>query len=363
MKTGYLITGIRFRKLFRLASRNRFSLRPLYVFRFLFLLQNAVWSSFFTRRDKIFWGDLINDHPIPDNPVFIIGHWRTGSTYLHKLMSLDQNLAAPTLYQTSLPEGFISARPYYAPIMKKMVGKFRPFDQMKTGIDEPQEDEFALFRMTCDSPLELVMFPISEKYFLLQNVCKFLHEGERGMKWENAMLSFYRKIAWYSKKRLVLKNPFHSMRIEYLQTKFPNARFIHIHRHPFDVVPSTVRMWSVVGSQNALNPQWNPPKVEEVSEFYAIMLAEIKARFSKMPVGTFTHIRFEELVTNPVAVLKQSYSEIGLKFDYDFESRIKEFMEENRNYKKSLNTLTSDEKAIIEKQMKDSMDEFGYLYY
>jgi omega-hydroxy-beta-dihydromenaquinone-9 sulfotransferase len=358
MISGYLITGIKLRLLIRMMRRNKASLYPKYFFRFLFLFQNALWASLFSIIDKRRWGKQIGAHPLPDDPVFIIGHWRTGSTFLHQLLNLDKQLAAPTLFQTSLPESYLSARPYYAPIMKRLVWKKRPFDQMKTGIDEPQEDEFALLRLTAESPLVQLMFPVSDRYFLLQDRCRFLYQGNG---WEQALDYFYRKISWHSGKRLVLKNPFHSMRIELLRSHFPGARFIHIYRNPLDTIPSTQNMWTIVGSQNAMNRNWHPPAIKEITDFYILMLDEIQKQLSVMPRGISTEVRYEDLERDPVNEIKRIYRDIGIEFSRDFEKQLTGYLKANSNYEKNSYTLDDQNKEYICNKMNRSMKHYGYL--
>jgi hypothetical protein len=348
MKNGYLITGVRFRLLHKLIVTNPCSCRPRYFFRYLLLLQNSLWSSFFTRRERAIYGDYIREQPLPDNMVFIVGHWRTGSTYLHKLMSLDPQLAAPTLYQTSLPEGFITARPFYEPIMKKLIGQFRPFDNMKAGIDEPQECEFAFFRMCGESPLKHLMFPSSEHYFLLDEKVNFLPDGKAGEHFQQSVRDFYTKLARVNHgRRLVVKNPFHSLRISYLHKQFPNARFIHIHRDPYEVIPSTIRMWSVVGSQNTMNSRWKAPVIQEVSDFFCKMLKNIRTQMAELPKGTGTDISYSELIADPKAALSKAYESIGLEYTESFNQAMQDFLRANSDYEKNTYTLKSEEKQAI----------------
>jgi hypothetical protein len=284
---------------------------------------------------------------LPTDPVFIVGHWRTGSTYLHKLMSLDPQLAAPSLYQTSLPEGFVTARPYYAPIMKRMIGKFRPFDNMKAGIDEPQECEFALFRICGESPLKKLMFPDSSQYFLLHPDLSFFPTGKRLEQWEQALERFYTKLSWFNKKRLVLKNPFHSMRISYLSKKFPQARFIHIYRDPLEVIPSTIRMWSVVGSQNVMNGRGKAPSIKEVATFYDRMLTEIHQQMADIAASRKVEISYSALVRSPKETLQNAYQSIGLEYTSSFEQCLDAFLETNRDYEKNNYSLTDQDKEEI----------------
>ena len=148
MKSAYLLAGIQFRIFLQLVRNNKVSLWPKYIFRFLFVLQNSVWASLFAWREKQKYGKQIAAYIMPNDPVFIIGHWRTGSTYLHQLMNLDENLSAPSLFQTAQPNGFKVSYRYFRPLMKMVLGKTRPFDQIKNSMDEPQEDEFGLVRLT-----------------------------------------------------------------------------------------------------------------------------------------------------------------------------------------------------------------------
>ena len=53
---------------------------------------------------------------ITRSPLFIIGHWRTGSTFLQQLLSLDEQFITPTLFQAVFPESFLVSERFYRPI-------------------------------------------------------------------------------------------------------------------------------------------------------------------------------------------------------------------------------------------------------
>lgn len=336
-------------------------LTPKYVLRLFILMQNAFWASIFSRRDKIKYGKSILNHPVPDNPLIIIGHWRTGSTYLHQLLNLDPNLAAPTLLNTSLPEAYMSGAKFYVPIIKKLLGKHRPFDQIKTGVFEPQEDEFALIRMSCFSPFVNLLFPESEKYFLLQKSCSFLPDDANMQQWEHYLKEFYRKVSWSTGKRLILKNPFHSMRISYLYKTFPNARFIHIYRNPIAVVPSSVRMWSIVGTQNTMNNKWKNPGILEVSQFMNIMLNNIHEELSKLPPHVYVETKFENLENEPVKEIQRIYNSLDIPFCDKFGELLNNFLLENKNYEKNTYSLSDTEKEVICNILNTHMKKQNYL--
>ncbi|MEI6122540.1 MAG: sulfotransferase [Bacteroidota bacterium] len=284
---------------------------------------------------------------MPNAPIFIIGHWRTGSTFLHQLMNLDENLAAPSLFQTAQPNGFKSAYNYFKPIMKIALGKTRPFDQIKNSIDEPQEDEFALVRLTGFSPMLGLVFP-KRHTFLLNEYNLFLPENiEECKNWEKQTRLYYNKLAWNSQKQLILKNPFHTFRIPKLIEMYPNAKFIHIYRNPLDVVPSTVRMWSIVGSQNTMNSYWKNPEISDVTEVLNSLLNQVEQDKYLIPEGAYTEIRFEELENDVIGTLKEVYRDIGLEFSDIFEKKLTDYLKEIRDYEKNNYLLQDDEKKLI----------------
>lgn len=360
MKSSYLLVGIKTKKLFKLLSKNKISFRPKYIVRLLFIIQNAFWSSIFSKRENRKVNSKINDISLPQDPVFIIGHWRTGTTYLQKLMSFDENFVTPTLFQTFIPEGFVNSYRFYKPIMKYALGENRPFDNMKAGMDEPQEDEFALLRLSGYSPLNDLIFPADNKYFL-NDIKDFTPKNSSLKKWESSMDFFYKKLSYIYNKRLLVKNPFHSMRIDLLREKFPEAKFIHIYRNPFDVVPSTVKMWSIVGSNNELNGKWKSPSCSEVAEFYKRLLTKVDDDLKKLPSGSYTEVSFEEIEKDPVAAIKNIYDSLGLEYSDEYLERIKKFADNNKDYQKNIYNISKEEKEIVSSTLEQHIIRYGYL--
>jgi hypothetical protein len=361
MKSAYLLAGIQFRIFFKLLRHNKISLWPRYILRFLFILQNALWATLFAWREKNKFGKQIQSYKMPVDPVFIIGHWRTGSTYLHQLMNLDENLAAPSLFQTSQPNGYKVAYRYFRPVMKMVLGKTRPFDKIKNSMDEPQEDEFALVRLTGFSPMLGLVFPKDRKFFMNGN-STFLPPGEKELsEWKKQTLYFYTKLSWSSKKQLVLKNPFHSFRIKELVEMYPHAKFIHIYRNPLDVVPSTVKMWSIVGSQNTMNRLWKNPEIPDVITLLNTLLEKIEKDKHFIPQGSYTEVRYEELEKDVIATLKKAYREIGLAFTPDFEEKLSAFLIENKDYEKNNYSLKKEEKELILQKLQPHFRRLEYI--
>ena len=305
------------------------------------------------------YGKRIDASERPVDPIFIIGHWRTGTTYLHQLLGCDPEMITPTLFQVAMPDSFISSYRYYSPILKKILIKQRPMDRVKIGVDEPQEDEYALFRITGFSPLEKAVFPCKKEYFLLE--CpSFLPSEPELNEWGKNLIDFYKKIKMINGKRIVSKNPFNSLRISELVKLFPDCRFIHIHRHPFDVVPSTIYMWEIVQKQNCLNKNHVRPTLDHVIAVYDKMLQTINEQLSELPSNKYYVLRFEEFEKNPVSSLRSIYAAFGLPFTLTFENNLHDYIGSLNGYRKNEFHLTPEDKEKIRSGMKKHMEHFGY---
>lgn len=357
---NYLTAGIGFSRLVRLARKNSISCHPKYLLRFLFLAQSALWSDMFSWFEQKRYGKKIESTPVPEDPIFIIGHWRTGTTLLHQLLNLDPNLAAPTLFQVAEPGCFICSYRYYLPVFSALVSEYRPMDNVRIGMNEPQEDEYAIYRITDFSPIERLVFPKNSDYFLL-DYPSFLPGNEKERKeWEEQLRSYFRKLHFFHGKIIVSKNPFNSMRIKELAVMFPKARFIHIVRNPYEVVPSTIHMWKIVLDQNKLNRKGSYPGIEEVAKGLHKVLTTIEKDRSILPEENFYEMKFEDLEADPIAEVMKIYSRFHMPFDGALSHHIESFMDSLKNYRKNVFLLADEEKELICKQLSHHMQNFNY---
>ena len=92
-------------------------------------------------------------------PLFILGHYRSGTTHLHNLLALDPQFAAPTFFQALNPHTFLTTERLAAPVADRLVVRRRYQDEMALGAGVPSEDEFALGTMTGLSPYLGWYFP------------------------------------------------------------------------------------------------------------------------------------------------------------------------------------------------------------
>ena len=119
---------------------------------------------------------LLADKKIENDPVFILGHWRSGTTFVHNVFSCDKQFGYNTTYQTVFPNLMLFGQSFFKKQTSLLMPDKRPTDNMELKVDLPQEEEFALSNMIPYSFYNFWFFPkywqeYSKKYLLL----KILH--------------------------------------------------------------------------------------------------------------------------------------------------------------------------------------------
>ena len=189
----------------------------------------------------------VNAIAIAEDPIFILGHWRSGTTFLHELLALDtEQLAYPNTFQVMSPQTFLLTEKVCARWFAGLVPNHRPMDNMQLGFQSPQEDEFAIALTTLQSYYLALSFPREQQHYERYLTLQDLSQDEL-KRWKEAFLWFLKKLTLKYRRQLVLKSPPHTARIQRLLELFPRAQFVHIHRHPYQVFQSMQHYFATAG--------------------------------------------------------------------------------------------------------------------
>jgi len=256
------------------------------------------------------FGKRVDTAAIQPDPIFILGHWRTGTTHVHNLLALDPRLSFPTTFECSAPHHCLLTDRLYPKLFSWLLPTKRAMDDMEVGFDRAQEDELALVALGAPSPYWSLGFPGDRTGRRFLTLAVSDEERER---WESTFLDFLRLVSFrHPGKPLVLKSPPHTGRLAVLARLFPRARFVHLVREPVTVFASTVRLWRENRALNALAP-WSEEQLErEVLETLPEMYRNFEHDRAGIPPGQFHQMRYEDLVGDPLAALERCYGAIGL---------------------------------------------------
>ena len=287
-----------------------------YFPRVLFVSLTTLLTSPLRAWERVRYGRRIRTTPIHPSPIFIVGHWRGGTTHLHNLLCQDENLSSLTTFQAMAP-GFclIGDGAIKRSIAKMASARYptRLIDNIPLAFDAPQEDEFGLANLSEHAFIHTFSLPREADEIFERSVLFEGLSGRARARWIATYVKLLR-IATLANggKRLVVKNCAHSARIPALLELFPDAKFIHIHRNPYEVFLSTRHMHRTVLPRSQLQ-EIEPDQVEaHVLRFYDRLMRRFLADRSLIPKGNLVDVRFEELEASPVEQLQHVYDGLGL---------------------------------------------------
>jgi hypothetical protein len=354
-----VLGGISFGDWRRLLAENRFSVDPPYWGRALSITLQSIINSLVGSRERAKFGREIEAAQVQP-PIFVLGMWRSGTTHLHNLLSLDERFAFPNYYQALFPHTFLLTEARNAKIGDIFSPKTRPLDNVALGMDQPCEDEMALCALVQRSFMLSLVFPRRSEFY--DRFLTFRDAGEDDLRrWKEAFRWFTRKLSFKYRRPLVLKSPGHTCRIKLLLELFPDARFVHIHRHPYRVYCSSRQ------SAARLVPYWALQRVdmtgveERVFESNTKVYQAFFEEWPLIPAGQAHELAFEQLEQDPLGELRRIYTALNLPDFQAVEPRVREYLDSLSGYQKNpLPELTSAERERIQTAWPWCFDQWGY---
>jgi hypothetical protein len=295
----------------RLLARNRCAVSPRHLYIAAIITPVSIGHRLLRYVQEAWLGTRPDQTPLPHDPLFIIGHWRTGTTLLHELLILDERHTFPNTFQCLVPSHFLLTEALFTRIFRGLMPSRRPMDDMAAGWDKPQEDEFALCMLGQPSPYLTIAFPNHPPQDQDALDPQRLPPRARAA-WKKAFLGFLSRLSFRDPRRLVLKSPTHSCRIPTLLEMFPKARFVHIVRDPYVVFPSTVHLWKSLYEKHGLQQPTFAGLEEHVFGTFNYLYARLEEGKRLIPPGQLHELRYEDLTADPLGQMRRLYNALGL---------------------------------------------------
>ena len=115
-------------------------------------------SFVLARLEDAVYGHKLAKMEIDPDPLFIVGHWRSGTTHLHNLLGRDPRHTVPNVYQVIFPGSFLLTGKIGPKLLKNALPETRTYDNVRWGWDEAAEDEIALLDNRFKTDEELIEF-------------------------------------------------------------------------------------------------------------------------------------------------------------------------------------------------------------
>ena len=270
-------------------------------------------------------------------PVFIVGINRTGTTFLHRLLSRDPKFWALRRYELTepvLPESeyttvantFDDPRRRYAEELMhatNIVESFAAFHRVD--IDEPEEDFLLLWHAFASWVYAVAHYVPAYGRWLAESGSGNAYAHHRRImqhfNWQRRLREPEKQRSW------LLKMPFHLMELEVLIETYPDAVFVQTHREPVQFIASWNSLVERVRSFTADARPKHETGREQLALMSGMLNDAMRFRASHTELDRrWADVRYTDLVDDPIAVVRDIYARFNWPLDPSALSRMHEWL-------------------------------------
>lgn len=259
---------------------------------------------------SVLWSQRLKRVQLPQDPIVVIGHWRSGTTYLHQLLACDPSLATARNALIMAPQAALLLKPLLRVLMRCWMTPVRPIDAVPWNPDDPQEDEVGVARLTIDTHMAGMAFPRAYGFHFRRSALGWSRRFER--QWLH-----FTRLTWLhdgaGKSGLLIKNSVHTARVDLLLKHFPRARFVLLRREPIDSIRSLVQVKQRLGDLVGLQPIPDAlTQVEDTVAAHRQLLEAFAVARHRIPPDQLLELDYNDLVRHPLASVKRIYDSFAL---------------------------------------------------
>lgn len=330
------------------------------------LAASAIALSVLARQPFSLAERLVMDRRLPATdalapPVFILGHWRSGTTHLYNIMTKSGAWAYVPPIATGLPWDLFGLARAFRPLLERALPKHRYIDKIPVNPDSPQEDEIAIANMSDLSFYHGVYFPRAFGEFMSRGVFFDGCDAEEVARWEERFCYLMRKLSHLQGgKPLLIKNPVYTARMGLLAETFPLAKFIHIHRNPYDVFVSMRNFYKKLFAEFALQDCAHIDVDEVIVQVYARMMDAFEADAAAIDPARLVELRYDDLDEAPVAAVERVYDALRLSGFDAAKPLVESYVASVKSFEKNRFAIADDAAAKVEARLGAYVAKWGY---
>lgn len=299
--------------------------------RFLTLL--SLLNSRHKKKEDEKFGHKIEGMHIKE-PIFILGHWRSGTTLLHNALCKDKQFGYSNKFQISHPHSFLTREEAVYKALKNRPAEKRHMDNVEIDVTSPDEDETAISMMSQRSPIIGWAFTKNQRRYAKYHTFSDVDYADF-KRWRTAMITYYKKLTLRYDRPLVLKSPVHLGRMKLFYDQFPDAKFIHIYRDPYRVYQSTKKLYATVLPHTCFQQPDLDAWDDYIIENYHTMYEQYWQDKKSIPESQLYEIKYEEFETDIYRHIAEIYEYFKFPGFSEFDSVLKEHVESISDYQKN----------------------------
>ncbi len=294
-------------------------------------------------------------------PVFILGHWRSGTTHLYNVMVKSGEWAFVPPVATGLPWDLFGLARAFRPLLEKALPEHRYIDNIPVTPDSPQEDEIAVANMTDLSFYHGIYFPKEFDAFVRRGLFFEGCSSDDVERWRGQFVYLLRKLSKYQDGRtLLIKNPVYTGRLAMLRTMFPKAKFVHIRRNPYEVFLSMRNFYKKLLGEFALQPYDHIDIDETILSVYERMMDALERDASGLGPPHYLELAYEELDDDGIGTLSRIYDKLQLPRFETARPKFETYLASVKSFEKNKFAYSDEAAMKVEKRLGRFAGKWGY---
>ena len=281
-------------------------------------------------------------------PVFIVGHWRSGTTHLFNILS-RRGFSYVSPLAAGMPWDFVGLAAALGPVLERMLPGERFIDGIPVNPDSPQEDEIPLASMSPVSFYHGIYFPKAFAANFDRGVFFETCSEDEIRRWTETFARFSLKV-WLAGggRPLLVKNPVHTARIRAIREIWPDAKFVHCVRNPYEVFFSMRNFYDKLFPAFALQDHDGLSIDGIVLYGYRRIMDRFLADRPDIPDGNFHELRYELLSARPMEEIAALYETLGLDGFAEAEPAFRGYLDGVREYRRNRYDYPEEDLATVE---------------
>ena len=358
---SHVLIGCRLDNWIRLRRQNSISKEHKKQARFMTLIISLMSIPAFL--EWLIFKGRIKKTKLKKDPIYIVGHWRTGTTYLQNLFTRDPQFAWFDPMRTITINNCVLLKPILKPFIKKYIKGTRAMDNLEYDLDLPMEEVFAQATISDQAVAHMLVFPgKGEGIRYVDSAFTDEQSIEKQEEWLADYNYILKKVTWLSGgKQLLLKSPENTCRIAFLKKNFPGAKFINIYRNPYKIIMSTINMYHKEMALFGLNEAPSDEVIEDtVIDLCARIYRKAFNEFYAIPEEDRIDICYEDFCKDPMGYTKQIYEHLDIGGFEEAYPYLKKYIDDQEGYQKNKFTLDDALKEKINKKLDFYFEKYGY---
>ena len=261
--------------------------------------------------------------------VFVLGLFRSGTTFLHRLLAQDPISRTLPHWESfdpvHTPEG-PEARQRKLGFTLGLADVLSPNIKAIHPMDAHQTDECrALFTNVFRTLQFNVQYRVPGYVdWLLQQDSRIAYRHYRR---QLQLVHYHRPFG----TRLVLKDPTHTFFVDTILEIFPDARFVFIHRDPVDTLSSICSLHGYARSVFSSDVDAEALGQELPESYMMSMLESAVAAVDRLPADRIAHVRSSDLSRDPLGTVATAYRDLGMELSEDASNAMQVFIRAKRD--------------------------------